>query len=150
MPSFIIEGYVWQILGRGEGPFCPPHLWAAPKNPILNRVKSADILLLNAFLGFVFCLVVSNNSWGRSFPSSSFKLILRVVPVLFFTLILHLIYCIQPFMLFKELLLFHCKILASFLLIFINLYTLVSYFLASHKTQFVKLLLNQHLILFVY
>ena len=31
---FIIVGYVWQILWRGS-----PHPWAAPKKPILNRVK---------------------------------------------------------------------------------------------------------------
>ena len=38
MPSFIIVGYVWQMLGTG--PFCHrPHLWAAPKKLILNRVK---------------------------------------------------------------------------------------------------------------
>ena len=28
MPSFIIVGYVWQILG-----FMAPHPWAAPKKP---------------------------------------------------------------------------------------------------------------------
>ena len=42
MPSFIIVGYVWQILGR-EGFFAPPpsspHPWAAPKLSIRNRVK---------------------------------------------------------------------------------------------------------------
>ena len=37
MPSFIIVGYVWQILGRGT--FLPPYPWAALKKPILNRVK---------------------------------------------------------------------------------------------------------------
>ena len=38
MPNFIIVAYVWQLLGRE--PFCPtPHLWAAPKKPILSRVK---------------------------------------------------------------------------------------------------------------
>ena len=35
--SFIIIGYVWQILRRG-GLFGPP-TWATPKRPILNRVK---------------------------------------------------------------------------------------------------------------
>ena len=48
---------------------------------------SVDILLLNAFLSFAFYLVVSNNSWGRSFPSNIFKLILKVVPVLSLTAI---------------------------------------------------------------
>ena len=38
MPSFIIVGYVRQILGRGDRK--PPcHLWAGPKKPILNRVN---------------------------------------------------------------------------------------------------------------
>ena len=30
----MIVGYVWQILGKGA--FYHPHLWAAPKRPILN------------------------------------------------------------------------------------------------------------------
>ena len=38
MPSFIIVGFVWQILGRGAKK-APPHSRAAPKKPILNRVK---------------------------------------------------------------------------------------------------------------
>ena len=38
VPIFIIVGYLWQILGR-EGLFAP-HPWAAPKMPILNRVKN--------------------------------------------------------------------------------------------------------------
>ena len=37
VPSFIKVGYVWQILERGA--FLAPHQWAAPKRPILNRVK---------------------------------------------------------------------------------------------------------------
>ena len=65
-----------------------------PKNPpdwiileiwALESFKSVDILLLNAFLSFVFCLVVSNNSCGKSFPLNIFKLIPRAVPVLFLT-----------------------------------------------------------------
>ena len=36
LPSFIIVRYVWQIIGRWG---LPPHPWAAPKMPILNRVK---------------------------------------------------------------------------------------------------------------
>ena len=51
----------------------------------LESFMSGDILLLNAFLCFAFCLVVSNNSWRRSFPLKVFKLILVVVPVLFLT-----------------------------------------------------------------
>ena len=38
MPSFIIVGHVRQILGRGVL-FAPIHPGAAPKKPILNRVK---------------------------------------------------------------------------------------------------------------
>ena len=38
VPSFTIVGYAWQILGRG-GKKAPSHPWAAPKKPILNRVK---------------------------------------------------------------------------------------------------------------
>ena len=45
-----------------------------PKNPpdwiileirALESIKTVDILLLNTFLSFVLCLVVSNNSWDR-------------------------------------------------------------------------------------
>ena len=92
-----------------------------PKNPpdwislemwALESFISVDILLLKAFLSFVFCLVVSslvvsNNSWGRSFPSNIFELILKVVPVLFLTAVFSFvscvfvnftfIYCIQQF-----------------------------------------------------
>ena len=35
----MIVGYVWQILGRGASLPPPLHSWAAPKMPILNRVK---------------------------------------------------------------------------------------------------------------
>ena len=65
-----------------------------PKNPAdwiileiwaLESFKWVYILLLNAFLGFAFYLVVSNNSWGRSFSSNTFKFIFRVVTVLFLT-----------------------------------------------------------------
>ena len=65
-----------------------------PKNPpdwiileiwALESFMSIDILLLNAFLSFAFCLVVNNNSWGRSFSLNILKLILRVVPVFFLT-----------------------------------------------------------------
>ena len=65
-----------------------------PKNPpdwiilgilALESFKSVDIFLLKAFLSFVFYCVANNNSWGRLFPSNIFKLILRVVPILFLT-----------------------------------------------------------------
>ena len=39
VPSFIIAGYVWQILGGGGFLPSPSHPWAAPKMPILNRVR---------------------------------------------------------------------------------------------------------------
>ena len=43
VPSFIIVGFVWQILGRG--PFCPtPHPWAVPKRTVLNRVNGSIII----------------------------------------------------------------------------------------------------------
>ena len=51
----------------------------------LENFKSVDILLLKAFLTFVFCLVVNNNSCGKLFPLNIFKLILKVVHVLFLT-----------------------------------------------------------------
>ena len=38
MPSFIIVGYVWRILGR-KAKKPPPNPSAAPKKSILNRVK---------------------------------------------------------------------------------------------------------------
>ena len=82
--------------------------WIILKIWALESFKSVDILLLKVFINFVFCLVVNNNSCGRSFLSSIVKFILRVVPVLLlaaalvFSLaylsILHLLYCIQPFM----------------------------------------------------
>ena len=49
----------------------------------LESFKSVDLLLLNKFLSFVFCLVVRNYSCGKSFPSNIFKLILKVPLVLF-------------------------------------------------------------------
>ena len=44
VPSFIIAEYVRRILGTGgqKGP-PPTHPWAAPKKPILNRVKMFHI-----------------------------------------------------------------------------------------------------------
>ena len=38
MSSFIIVRYLLQVLGRW-GFFAPPHLWAAPKRSILNKVE---------------------------------------------------------------------------------------------------------------
>ena len=67
-----------------NGPKNPPD-WVILEIWALKSFKSVDVLLLNAFLSFVFCLVVSNNSCGKSFPLNIFKLILRVVPVLSLT-----------------------------------------------------------------
>ena len=39
VPSFIIVGYMWQVLMRRDLFNPSPHLWAAPKRPILNRVN---------------------------------------------------------------------------------------------------------------
>ena len=61
-----------------------------PKNPpdwVIFKVwafesfKSVDTLLLNAFLCFVFSLVVSNNSCEKSFPLTIFEFIVRAVLV---------------------------------------------------------------------
>ena len=60
----------------------PPD-WIILEMRALESFKSVDILLLNAFLSFVFCLVVNNNPCGKSF--FTFTFILRVVPVLFLT-----------------------------------------------------------------
>ena len=49
----------------------------------LESFISVDALLLKAFLTFVFCLAVSNNSCGKLFQLTIFKLILEVVSVLF-------------------------------------------------------------------
>ena len=38
MPSFIIAGYVWRVLGRGAKKV-PANLRAGPKKPFLNRVS---------------------------------------------------------------------------------------------------------------
>ena len=110
--------------------------WIILEISALESFRSVDILLLNTFLSFVFCLIVNNNSWGRSFPSSILKLILRVAPTLFlkgvfsffnrvsdnltFTLLYSTTY------IFTEPLQFLGKILASFLLIFLKLYILLS------------------------
>ena len=40
VPSFIIMGYGYQVLG-GWGSF-DPHPWAVPKRPILNKVKCSE------------------------------------------------------------------------------------------------------------
>ena len=45
-----------------------PSDWIILEFWALESFISFDILLLNAFLNFVFCLAVSNNSGGGSFP----------------------------------------------------------------------------------
>ena len=111
-----------------------------PKNPpdwitldiwALKSFILIDILFSNAFLNFDFCLVVYNNSWSKLSPLNILILILKVSHVLFLTAVFNLfnresdnltstllLYCIQPFILFTELLLFFCKVLKLFLLIF--------------------------------
>ena len=62
MPSFIIVGYEWQILGK-RGLFAPlPPLWAALRKPILNRVKTT---LVKRLL-FIACLqCCATGQWGK-------------------------------------------------------------------------------------
>ena len=48
---------------------------------------------LYAFLNFPLCLVVNNNLWGRWFPLNTFKLILKVVLVLFLTAVFSFFSC---------------------------------------------------------
>ena len=58
--SLIIVGYVWEILGRGTFWHALPHLWAAPKKPILNSVNSETLLLSDVFENFIkMCLEIS-------------------------------------------------------------------------------------------
>ena len=50
MPSFIILGHVWQILGRGS--FCPaPSSVSSLKMPVLNRVKPLVLAALKYYSG---------------------------------------------------------------------------------------------------
>ena len=42
----------------------------------LESFESVDILLFKAFLNFVFCLVVNNNSWGKLFSLNIFSKLL--------------------------------------------------------------------------
>ena len=47
------------------------------------------------FSALFFCLVVNNNSRGRSFPSRILKIILRVVPVLFLAAVFSFFSCVS-------------------------------------------------------
>ena len=51
------------------------------------------MLLLTAFLNLVFCLVVSNNSWGKSLLLKFFAPNVKVVPSLFLTASFSLLNC---------------------------------------------------------
>ena len=63
MPSFIIVRYVWQVLGRGG--FLPPsHPWAAPKKPILNRVKV--LFIFNIVTPKLFMWKLNVVSWRNN------------------------------------------------------------------------------------
>ena len=73
---------------------------------------------MKAFLIFVFCLVVSNNSCGKLLLLNIFKLILKVVPVLFLT--------------------------ASFSYLLVITYLLVIYLLYSSKDGKVNVKLGTH------
>ena len=57
VPSFIIAGYVWQIVGRGGGFLVPPHAWAAPKKSILNRFKKETPTQV---ISWEFCKISKN------------------------------------------------------------------------------------------
>ena len=117
-----------------------------------------------AFLNLVFCLVVNNNSGGKSFPLNILIFILKIRLCLFLTAVFSLFNCesdslaftllYSTIYIFTKLLLFFCKILRLFLLIFeeqciaLSLcYMLLQYLL---EILFVGLLLDQHLKLFVY
>ena len=68
---------------------------------------SADALLLKAFLSFVFCLVVNNDSCGRTLASNIFKQFLKsflyylslhlLIFLVEHLITLHLPHYIQPF-----------------------------------------------------
>ena len=88
LKHFLLKGIATFINGPAnlldKDPKNPPG-WIILEFCALESFKSVDVLLLKAFLQFVFCLVVNNNSCGKLFPFNIFKPILRVVPVLFFT-----------------------------------------------------------------
>ena len=97
LKHFFVKGIATFINGLANllnnNPRNPPH-WIILEICALESFKSVDILLLNVFLNFGFCFVVSNNSCGKLFQSSIFKFILRVVPVFFFDNIFHFFSCV--------------------------------------------------------
>ena len=68
LKPFFAKGIATFINGPGNllnnDPKNPPN-WIILKIWALESFKLVDILFLNAFFSFVFCLVVNNNSWGR-------------------------------------------------------------------------------------
>ena len=62
MPSFIIVGYVQQILGRG--PVCPtpPLSVNSPKKPFLNRVNNIDSDIFTLFSDVMGLITIDLNS----------------------------------------------------------------------------------------
>ena len=73
-----------ELLLLNNDPKNPPD-WVILKIWDLESCKSVDILLLNAFLNFDFCLVVNNNSCGKPFRLNIVKLIFKAIPILFLT-----------------------------------------------------------------
>ena len=74
-----------------------------PKNPpdwinlkiwVLESFKSVEILLLNAFLSSIFVLLSVTIHEADHFHQAFFKLILKVVPVLFLTALSSFLNCV--------------------------------------------------------
>lgn len=63
-------------------------------NSDLLSFISIGVLLAKAFLIFVFCIVVKNNSWGNSSSKTFFLANINVVPVLFFAAYFILFSCV--------------------------------------------------------
>ena len=82
MPSFIIVGYVWQILGRDLFDHIPtPHLWAAPKCPSLNRVKSCKRVMQFSFSKVAAHNLTKKGLHQRFFPVKFVKLVRTVFTI---------------------------------------------------------------------
>ena len=80
VPSFIIVGYVWQILGRGIFEPPPPlHPWAAPKSPTLNRVKSCSKTVMQFFFSKVAAYNLTKKELRQRFFPVKFVKIFRTV-----------------------------------------------------------------------
>ena len=74
VPSFIIVGYVWQILGRGFFEPSPLYPWAAPKSLILNRVKSCKRVMQFFFSKVAAYNLTKKGLHQRFFPVKFVKL----------------------------------------------------------------------------